>query len=433
MKNWVMIVLSTFLCLSTGLLSQGAPTFLTHWAAGSYTLLVEGFDWGPAASKVILTQGDGEAETNWKDFVVFARRHTDCFAIPPDQASGQRRVIHGYLSDANGNLDAGGHYYTLVLAVAPNDPLGSPIQYSRNTGCPGNNWIDYQLTVVNQVTNQVWNQETDRIIPLVDRFDLSGKFSHGDITMSYATYAPETDGLTPLIIWLHGGGEGGTDPSIPLIANRAANYASDEIQAFFGGAYVLVPQSPTRWMDNGEGGSTRGDTDDIYHEALMTLFQEFLTTHPNVDRDRIYVGGCSNGGYIALKLLFEHPDFFAAAFPSALAYFGEYLTAQQVESIKDIPIWFVHSKDDPVTIPDKTVEPTYKLLKDAGATKLHFTYYDHVVDITGLFGGDGYHYNGHWSWIYCHVNHCRRDLDGSLVTIDGRPVTIMEWLAAQRK
>ena len=29
-------------------------------------------------------------------------------------------------------------------------------------------------------------------------------------------------------------------------------------------------------------------------------------------------------------------------------------------------------------------------------------------------------------------NECRLDFDGSPVTIDGKPVTIVEWLAAQR-
>jgi len=55
------------------------------------------------------------------------------------------------------------------------------------------------------------------------------------------------------------------------------------------------------------------------------------------------------------------------------------------------------------------------------------------VDITGFFGGEDYRYSGHWSWIYSHANESRRDLDGTPVMLDGRPVTIMEWLAAQSK
>jgi hypothetical protein len=40
-------------------------------------------------------------------------------------------------------------------------------------------------------------------------------------------------------------------------------------------------------------------------------------------------------------------------------------------------IWFVHSKDDPVTVPDKTVVPLHKRLMAAGAQNIVFSYYDH--------------------------------------------------------
>ncbi|MEX1121042.1 MAG: prolyl oligopeptidase family serine peptidase, partial [Balneolales bacterium] len=197
-----------------------------------------------------------------------------------------------------------------------------------------------------------------------------------------------------------------------------------------GGAHVLVPQSPTRWMDSGQG-STTGQEDDIYYEAVKALVDEYIAEHPNADPDRIYVGGCSNGAYLTFKLLIEYPDYFAAAYPSALAYQNSNLTDTQVDRIKEIPIWFIHSRDDRTTEPDQTVVPSYNRLMEAGAPNVHFSYYDHVVDITGLFGGDGYHYSGHWSWIYSHANVARRDYDGSLVMVDGKPVTIMEWMAAQ--
>ncbi|HKK73944.1 MAG TPA: hypothetical protein VJ953_02630 [Saprospiraceae bacterium] len=40
---------------------------------------------------------------------------------------------------------------------------------------------------------------------------------------------------------------------------------------------------------------------------------------------------------------------------------------------------------------------------------------------------------GHWSWIYSHAKVARMDMDGTYVKIDGKPVTIMEWLAAQER
>ncbi|MCG2587244.1 prolyl oligopeptidase family serine peptidase [Rhodohalobacter sulfatireducens] len=397
---------------------------------GEYGVVIEGFDWGAAVNKVILTMDEPVTTVNWNDYNVMVQRSSDCAVIPAGQRLGSRNVVAGYVSDANGERVEEGNHVTLVLYVAPNQPIGSPIQYSQAEGCNGNSWIDYNMTIQDETKGLVWNEEVNRVMPLIDRFDLSGTFSHGDITMSYASYSPENDDESPLIIWLHGGGEGGTDPTIPLIANRAANYASDEIQAIFDGAHVLVPQSPTRWMDSGEG-TTTGQTDDIYYEAVKALIDQYIAENPDVDPDRIYVGGCSNGGYLAFKLIIEYPGFFAAAFPSALAYRGAYFTDDQVDRVKDVPTWFIHAKEDGTTVPEQTVIPVYNKLKDAGASDVHFSFYDHVVDINGLFGGEGYHYPDHWSWIYSHANEARRDYDGSLVKLDGEPVTIMEWLAGQ--
>lgn len=424
-KIFSLFVVALFVSL-TGIFPTQAQT------NGEYGVVIEGYDWGPAVNKVILSMEEPVTSVNWNDYQVMVQRSSDCSEIPAGQKLGSRNVIAGYVSDADGNRLEEGNHVALVLAVAPNQPIGSPIQYSQAEGCSGNNWIDYEITIQDETRGLVWDEEVNRVMPIIDRFDLSGSFSHEDITMSYASYAPENDEESPLIIWLHGGGEGGTDPSIPLIANKAANYASNDIQAIFEGAHVLVPQSPTRWMDSGEG-TTSGQTDDIYYEAVKALIDEYIAENPDIDPDRIYVGGCSNGGYLAFKLIIEYPEFFAASFPSALAYRGAYFTDEQVDRVKDIPTWFVHSADDGTTVPEETVLPVYNKLMDAGASNVHLSYYDHVVDITGFFGGEGYHYPGHWSWIYSHANVSRRDYDGSLVKLDGEPVTIMEWLAGQSK
>jgi predicted esterase len=402
---------------------------------GEYRIVVEGYDWGAAVSKVVLSLGESVSAASPGDYTVSVRRHTDCLELPPEQAAGESTIIHAYVSDSAGRWRPEGTHVTLVLAVAPNRPLGSPLQYVRNERCRGNRWVDYDLTVTEKGGQRVWDTEVGRLSPLVDRFDLSGSYLHDSgPSLAYASFVPQTGNeSSPLLIWLHGGGEGGSDPTVPLLANRAANYASDEIQAVFDGAYVLVPQCPGAWMHNAEGVMTHGEEDDVYNVALMALIRDYVAAHPGVDPDRVYVGGCSNGGYMALKLMLLHPDFFAAGFISSLAYQSQYITDEQIRSISHLPIWFVHSRDDQTTKPELTVLPVYERLKAAGARDVHVSYYDRVVDITGFFGGDDYHYNGHWSWVYLHANRCRRDLDGSLVTLDGRPVTIMEWLAGQAR
>jgi predicted peptidase len=104
-----------------------------------------------------------------------------------------------------------------------------------------------------------------------------------------------------------------------------------------------------------------------------------------------------------------------------------------MNSIKNVPIWFVHSKDDNTTKPNETVVPVYERLKKAGAKNVFFSYYDHVTDLSGAYGGKDYYFVGHWSWIYSHANAAKLDYDGKSVMMNGRPVTIMEWMAGQKK
>lgn len=425
MKN--RIVNGLFLLLFAGVLTAQQPN--------SYSLVVEGFDWGPAVNKVVLDLGETTEAVPEGNFSVQATRTTDLAEIPAAVASGERTVVGAYISDAKGTRLASGSHVTLVLAVGPQMPLGSPFQYANNEKVRGNFWVDYRVAVTHTPSLRTWNQKNGQVLPQVDRFNLSGKYEYTPgQTMSYASYAPPAaSGKKPLIIWLHGGGEGGTDPTIALLGNRAANYASDEIQQYFGGAYVLVPQSPTFWMNKEGGGYTRGDVEDIYNEGLMALIREFVAANPQIDASRIYVGGCSNGGYMSLKLLLKNPDYFAGAYISALAYHSQHVTDAQIRSIRKVPIWFMHSKDDPVTVADQTVVPVYERLKAAGAKNLHFSFYDHVTDITNLYGGKDFHYSGHWSWIYSHANTATLDLDGKPVTVNGMPVTVMQWLAAQKK
>lgn len=421
--------------LLNGLLLFFFAGALTAQQPNSYSLVVEGFDWGPAVNKVVLDLGETTDAAPGGSYSVQATRTTDLAEIPAALASGERTVLGAYLSDAKGNRVNSGSHLTLVLAVGPQMPLGSPFQYANNEKVRGNFWVEYQVAVIHTPSLRTWNRKSGQVLPLVDRFDLSGQFEYGPgQRMSYASYTPPgAGGKRPLLIWLHGGGEGGTDPTIALLGNRAANYASDEIQQYFGGAYVLVPQAPTFWMNKEGGGYTRGDVEDIYNEGLMALIRDFVAGNPRIDASRIYVGGCSNGGYMSLKLLLKNPSYFAGAYISALAYHSEHVTDAQIRSIRKVPIWFIHAKDDPVTVPDQTVVPIYERLKAAGAKNLHFSFYDHVTDITNLYGGNDFRYSGHWSWIYSHANTATRDFDGNPVLLGGQAVTVMQWLAAQHK
>lgn len=157
-----------------------------------YTLVVEGFDWGPMVNKVIVGLDAPTKTVDMQDYAVMAERSHSCAEVPAAFAKGSRTVVFAYVSDNKGNRLEEGSFITLVLAVAPNSPISSALQYSQKAACRGNQWVDYKVTVTNTKTNQMWNKEKNRIMPLVDEFDLTGKYQYETgKTMSYAYYKPK--------------------------------------------------------------------------------------------------------------------------------------------------------------------------------------------------------------------------------------------------
>ena len=172
-------------------------------STGKYKLVIEGFDWGPAVSKVILHDANPTKETSAADFEVFVTRSSTLGEIPAAQASGKRSIVYAYASDENGNRKDDGTHLTLVLSVSPVNPLGSGIQYLRMGNRASNVWIDYGVNVIHTKSGKSWNEEVGRIRPIVDEFDLTGKFTHENTTLTYGAFSPKNlKTKAPLIIWL---------------------------------------------------------------------------------------------------------------------------------------------------------------------------------------------------------------------------------------
>ncbi|MCO1339909.1 hypothetical protein BJH93_13590 [Kocuria polaris] len=243
-------------------------------------------------------------------------------------------------------------------------------------------------------------------------------FSHHTSTsgLNYRLFAP-TGGPgrngAALVVWLHGGGEGGMltdgqeyyDNEAPLRANRGAlGFTTPEAQALFGGAYVLAPQSTSAWMRDGDG----------FAPLIMDAIREVAGAH-RIDARRIHVIGCSNGGFMALKMVAEYPEFFATSTPICCGIGARdgsddfFISDDELAAMKT-PTWLVTSTDDDVLDAEANTVHAHELI-DGSIMSLY-------ADVTW----NGTTYPGHWSWIYAARNDPQHE-----------GASLWEWMARTRR
>ncbi|MBS5910345.1 MULTISPECIES: prolyl oligopeptidase family serine peptidase [Paenibacillus] len=412
--------------------SSGAWAKETSAAAPSYRTVVEVEDFGAQITKLIVDLGQPipKNAVTKETFTVHVKR-SDSRLDDPLIAEGDRKVTKAYVADQNGNpAKETGRYAVLEMEIGPEIKLSPAMNYV-DVGV----WNDNKYTVTQQkdittesgvISGLVIDNSAGEIRELVDEFN-TGKAAYEGVTLTYADYTPAKDKKkNPLVIWLHGMGEGGTDPTIAITGNKAVNFASKDIQSYFGGAYVLAPQTPTYWMDGFNG---FGDGTSKYEKALMSLIRDYVAKNKDIDPKRIYIGGDSNGGYMTMLMIRDYKDYFAAAFVACEALKDSLITDKQIKEMKDLPIWFIAAKTDTVVPPIDYTVSTYSRLVNAGAKDVHMSLFNNVSDTSGLYkksDGTPYEYNGHWSWIYVYNN------DVSKV-INGKNTTLMEWLASKKK
>lgn len=420
----------------------------------TYYTITEVTDFGPHITKVILDYGHSleGGRFHKEQFHVHVKRSKakgDCLPLPQirnitaSALEGDRYIRNLYISDSLGFPTPKGHYVSLALHCDPRQTIGSIVQFNGHF----NEFVKVQYTI-SQLTDIVLPQH---ILPATtfrknggNRIVLGDKlkvdhYQHPQYPLSYVYYAPtqvlRPGSRFPLIIWLHGAGSGGTTPLMAAVGNKVVNFISDYAKNIFGPVYLLVPQCPTVWMDDGRGHFTVNGTS-CYTQVLDSLIENFIRKHPSIDSNRIYLGGCSNGGFMTMKLLQYNETRYAAAFPVCEALIDSALSDNDIARLSTIPIWFTHAKGDPLVDPEHTVLPTYHRLITAGASNVHFTFLDHVEDPSGLYykeDGSPYEYDRHWSWIYTLNDKCYTDFDGRPVIYDGQEVSIFEWLAMQKK
>jgi predicted peptidase len=159
--------------------------------------------------------------------------------------------------------------------------------------------------------------------------------------LGYALHIPANiKEKKPLLIFLHGSGEKGSDIEKVKIHGPFKYLKEHKLDA-----YVLAPQCP----ENEEW-----DTEVLYRLILK------IQKENNIDSDRIYVTGLSLGGWGTWNLAFAHPDMFAAIIP--ISGFVDLIQLEQTCKIAKIPTRIFHGLMDDVVNIDYAIT-IYKELK----------------------------------------------------------------------
>lgn len=162
--------------------------------------------------------------------------------------------------------------------------------------------------------------------------------------LNYLLYTPDGyDTSTesyPLVIWLHGGDQGGSDiekvksSGIPKLIEEGKQYPF----------LVFSPQNPSEEL--------------LYPIEKVDAALEEVVSKYRVDRSRIYVVGFSRGGFGAWALAEQFPDKFAAIVPIAGGGNRHYLNRTNEKAA----FWVFHgSNDDVIPLSDSVV--LYERLK----------------------------------------------------------------------
>lgn len=172
----------------------------------------------------------------------------------------------------------------------------------------------------------------------------------------------------PLMLFLHGSGERGTDLEKVKAWGPPAIAEKDPDFPFL----VIAPQ-----LGDGEA----------WHALALKGLLDLVLSKYNVDRKRVYLTGLSLGGYGAWDLAMRYPQYFAAVAPIC----GGGI-ARAVGSMRTIPTWVFHGKKDDA-VPEVESARMVEALKAAGGnvkyTVLpqggHVDAWVHAYDKAGLF------------------------------------------------
>jgi predicted peptidase len=233
------------------------------------------------------------------------------------------------------------------------------------------------------------------------------EFIRGDDTLRYRILYPQDYQAAkkyPLILFLHGAGERGSDNEAQLV--HGSTLFTDTVNRQRYPAFVIAPQCPRNdfWARIDRDPNRKDSLNGLYYPSerpigkslgLVSQLLDSMVASKKVNTKKIYVGGLSMGGMGTFEILWRKAGFFAAAFPIC----GGGDPAKVNSYANKFPIWVFHGDKDNTVLPSNS-RRMVNALKAAGA-QVKYTEYPGV---------------GHNSW------------DNAFKEPD-----LMKWLFAQKK
>ncbi len=182
----------------------------------------------------------------------------------------------------------------------------------------------------------------------------------------------------PLVVFLHGAGERGSNNEAQLIHGSALfNHPENRLNY---PAIVIFPQCPidSYWVrikknETSESKFDFGRNEQITEPLhLVERLIKDIIQKEEVDRKRIYVLGLSMGGMGTLDLICRNPKLFAAAVPICGG-----VEISRIKNVKKLPIRLYHGAKDDI-VPPTWSRNIYSGLKRLGSTKVEYIEFENA-------------------------------------------------------
>lgn len=200
-------------------------------------------------------------------------------------------------------------------------------------------------------------------------------FIVGSDTLRYRELVPEKAdrGKFPMLIFLHGSGERGTDNQAQLTHGAQMFLSPHNINKYK--AYIVFPQCPEDafWAYDEIPQSLAAEDMPVIEEPTkwIKMIRGLVSKYINegkVDANQVYIVGLSMGAMAVYDLAIRYPSMWAAA----VAICGT-VNPDRLEPARDIKFRIYHGDADPI-VPVEASRAIYNRLRKLNASVEYFEY-----------------------------------------------------------